>query len=223
MFVLAAQIYAQEGKLDDVFEALVPEAAAVKADEEKTHAYYFFKGLEEPNTSTAFGLEIYDDRHALETIHMGNESFKTFAATASPMFSKDFLLEEFETTDIGFVTRPGYSALQAETALPMFAYFTVAPGKREEVLDMFRPLATEVEATEPNCWSYVFFRALNNPDKFVIFERYTTLDDLNVVHRSGKTFIKVFAELEEKGLVVDRNVVLGAEARPGALGFLDRS
>ncbi|KAK9469982.1 uncharacterized protein V1510DRAFT_424317 [Dipodascopsis tothii] len=224
MFVITAQMFAQPGKINTVVEALKPEAAAVKTNEDRASAYYFFTGREEPHTSVAFGIEIYEDRADLEKTHNESASFKTLVANARPSCTRDFVLEEFEPADVGFLLRPGgYSKQQSKDATPMFAYFTTAPGKREAVIDKLRPLAAEVEAKEPNCWSYKFFRGLQDENRFVIFERYASLPDLKDTHNSGKTFNDVFAELDKLGWVKEKTLIVGEEPGSGPLGFLERS
>ncbi|KAJ8099817.1 hypothetical protein POJ06DRAFT_117179 [Lipomyces tetrasporus] len=215
--VAIAKLFAKPGQRDDIIERLKPEAEYVKNEELTTSAYYFFKPEEEENS--LLGLEIYESMENIETVHMQSAPFKTMVDSATPVSEKPFELEFFEPADVGFLTRPGFSTLQAPDVFLLQVYFVVKPGTREKVLSYMNEIAKDVWEKEDGCFSYYYAKSIDNPDKFMIFERYVDRPALEVTHRTGAKFLEMFKRLDDEDLVVSKFIYNCYES---GVGFLAR-
>ncbi|KAK9238292.1 hypothetical protein V1525DRAFT_401624 [Lipomyces kononenkoae] len=214
--IAIAKLFAKPGERDAVIQSLKPEAEYVESEELTTSAYYFFKPEEEKDT--LLGLEIYESMENLETVHMQSAPFKTFAAAATAVSEKPFELEFFEPS-VGFLTRPKFSTLQGPNIFDLQVYFEVKPGTREKVLGYMNEVAVDVLEKEDGCYSYQYATSIDNPDKFMIFERYVDRDAWAVTHRAGAKFIEMFKRLEDEDLVVKKTIY---ECYESGVGFLAR-
>ncbi|KAK9388850.1 hypothetical protein V1515DRAFT_614360 [Lipomyces mesembrius] len=215
--VAIAKLFAKPGQRDAVIQSLKPESDYVKNEELTTSAYYFFKPEEEVNT--LLGIEIYDSKENFEAVHMQSAPFKTFADAATAVSEKPFDLEFFEPADVGFLTRPKFSTLQAPTVFVLQVYFVVKPGTREKVLGYMNEIAKDVWEKEDGCFSYYYAKSIDNPDKFMIFERYVDRPAWDVTHRAGAKFIEMFKRLDDEELVASRFIY---ECYESGVGFLGR-
>ncbi|KAK9370897.1 hypothetical protein V1509DRAFT_615139 [Lipomyces kononenkoae] len=214
--VAIAKLFAKPGQVDAIKKSLEPESEYVKKDELTTSAYYFFKPEEEKN-NYLLGLEIYESKENIETVHMTSAPFKTFVETASAVSEKPFELEFFEPA-IGFLTRPKFSTLQGPNVFVLQVYFVVKPGTREKVLGYMSEIAVDVLANEEGCFSYFYATSIDDPDKFMIFERYIDRDAWAVTHRGRAKFIEMFKRLDDEDLVVSRTILECSESGVGFLG-----
>ena len=75
--------------------------------------------------------------------------------------------------------------------LAISAILRVQPGKEEEFIQAFKAFLPHVKA-EPGTDTYRLHRSLDEPTKFLIYERYKSRDDINA-HGSSAEF-KAFSK-----------------------------
>jgi quinol monooxygenase YgiN len=63
-------------------------------------------------------------------------------------------------------------------AIRLVVTFTAQPGKAQDFADAFKS-QQEITHGEKGCEQYQLFRALDDPDKLVLLERWTTSEDLD--------------------------------------------
>ncbi len=64
-------------------------------------------------------------------------------------------------------------------AIRLIVSMTAAPGKRDELSAAFGALCPSVQQ-EPGCQQYEFFQSRENPDRFVLIEKWDDEDTLRV-------------------------------------------
>ncbi len=63
-------------------------------------------------------------------------------------------------------------------AIRLVVTFTAQPGKAQDFADAFKPVM-EITHAEKGCEQYQLFRALDDADKLVLLERWTSAEDLD--------------------------------------------
>ncbi|KAK9458072.1 hypothetical protein V1511DRAFT_24026 [Dipodascopsis uninucleata] len=209
--------HCKPGSRDNIVEKLKVMQSYVLANEPKCLAYYFIKSIDDPNL--LLGFEVYNEKEDLTANHLESETFKAFLDSIQVDVEKDLIINHFKVTDIGFVSRPKFSQLQGPDIFNFVVFIKTVPGKREEVLNIFKPVADAVLADEvETCYSYKFSVAEDDDDTILIFERYVNAHALEVIHRGGEKFKEAFAKFDELKLIVGRTTYSCSESGMGFLG-----
>lgn len=81
----------------------------------------------------------------------------------------------------------------------------VKPGCAARFRELWTPLAKYCLASEPGCLSYELSGGESDEDDLVIFERYSTKADLDVVHNSSAAFKEFQAALGAADIILERS------------------
>ena len=74
--------------------------------------------------------------------------------------------------------------------ISLVARYTVREGERERVATWLEEMAARVERDEPECETYAVGRSKDDPDQYVLFERYPDEDAL-AAHRSTSHYREI--------------------------------
>ncbi|KAK9383258.1 uncharacterized protein V2V93DRAFT_364676 [Kockiozyma suomiensis] len=218
VYIAIAKLFPSAGKRDAVLDALKPEFKHVY-DNEKDFcpAYFFYNTVEGEDI---IGIELYNTKDDLFNKHMKSGPFEKFVEESTPLVRSPFTLGNYEPANVGFLARPGYGQKFVKDSKILAIEFTLKPGTRDRFLEDGKALVENVFKTEPNCFGYYFMKSLDSPDKVAIFERYKTLEDIEVTHVNSDTFKKIFGAFEADKIITEQSVVICTDS---GVGFLDRS
>ncbi|WIA19093.1 hypothetical protein OEZ85_003742 [Tetradesmus obliquus] len=92
----------------------------------------------------------------------------------------------------------------------------IGAGQMPKFKELFAPLAAHVATNEEGCYAYELCVSGDNPDKFIIYERYKDKEYVEQVHWQSGPF-KAFQEAcKEAGIEwVEKSVVTYVEADVG--------
>jgi len=79
----------------------------------------------------------------------------------------------------------------------LVAVLTVQPGQRNKVLELIRPLVEYCEQNEDATLSYQVEISMDNPDVFMVFERYTSYELWQTVHMKSPA-VKQFGDISKE-------------------------
>jgi len=100
----------------------------------------------------------------------------------------------------------------------LIATLTVEPGQRDKVLELIAPLVQYCEQHEDITLSYIVEVSMDNPDVFMVFERYVSYELWQTVHMASKA-VADFG-LISKGLV--KNVTF-QKFQETEIGYVSRA
>jgi len=79
----------------------------------------------------------------------------------------------------------------------LIAVLTVQPGQRNKVLELIRPLVEYCEHNEDITLSYQVEVSMDDPDVFIVFERYTSYEVWQTVHMKSSA-VKQFGDISKE-------------------------
>lgn len=158
--------------------------------------------------------EAYGKRSDLYDTHMNSKAMGQFLRKVFPIMNTGLDLVHYEDVG-GFLDKKGN---KTECGIIWDTWITVKEGKVDKVLESLKGLAKWVEESEPEAYSYLIHRGLDedNRNELRVLERYATREGMEA-HMSSKPVLDFFRGAAKDVVRLENRGYL-----PNGLGWLHR-
>lgn len=188
----------------------------VKANEQQSCLTYYFGtpevyGQDRSSTTHMLAYECYRVRDDLYDTHFNSEAMRVFLSKIPAAMTTGLDLVHYEDVT-GFLDKADLK----ECGVIWDTKLRTKPGKRGEVLERLAKVAKWVESSEPDTYTYLVHKGLDDENEVRILERYADRRALEQ-HQRSEVLLNFFdeskhlvAQMENHGYV------------PNGLGWLHR-
>ncbi|KAF2103133.1 hypothetical protein NA57DRAFT_72117 [Rhizodiscina lignyota] len=214
-FVIFAQIQTKgEDKIKIELENVGP-VVKHESQQPECDSYCFLQPLE-GNKSRFTVYEAYDNKEYAMNNHRNSDAFKAFREVVASSDTRQSLDVQAFTPKGGFLWRSEPPKLPLGDQFIWIAFLKATPGKRDELISYALTHAGNVHRTEDETLSFVVLEKDDDKETVVLFERYTSEEYFEKVHKTSETMQQYRANIGP--ILADRN----SEGFAARRGFLDK-